>query len=205
MGLNVFLVLTLGIFLSGIIGLSSGDLTVIAFAQEIWKGFNSMNEAFFLALFCGGISALISHYGGIRWLIWKLQAMISGRRSAQVSIAALVSLIDCATANNTVAIIVVGDVAHKISVQYRVDPRRTASLLDIFSCVFQGIIPYGAQLLTAAALATANGVVLNTLDIVPHMWYCFLLALFGFVSIFVPYADGLIRREPWQWEKTGRE
>lgn len=93
--------------------------------------------------------------------------MISGRRSAQVSIAALVSLIDCATANNTVAIIVVGDVAHKISVQYRVDPRRTASLLDIFSCVFQGIIPYGAQLLTAAALATANGVVLNTLDIVP--------------------------------------
>lgn len=204
-GLNVFLVLTLGIFLSGIIGLSSGDLTVIAFAQEIWKGFNSMNEAFFLALFCGGISALISHYGGIRWLIWKLQAMISGRRSAQVSIAALVSLIDCATANNTVAIIVVGDVAHKISVQYRVDPRRTASLLDIFSCVFQGIIPYGAQLLTAAALATANGVVLNTLDIVPHMWYCFLLALFGFVSIFVPYADGLIRREPWQWEKTGRE
>lgn len=204
-GLNVFLVLTLGIFLSGIIGLSSGDLTVIAFAQEIWKGFNSMNEAFFLALFCGGISALISYYGGIRWLIWKLQAMISGRRSAQVSIAALVSLIDCATANNTVAIIVVGDVAHKISVQYRVDPRRTASLLDIFSCVFQGIIPYGAQLLTAAALATANGVVLNTLDIVPHMWYCFLLALFGFVSIFVPYADGLIRREPWQWEKTGRE
>ncbi|XOQ52242.1 MAG: Na+/H+ antiporter NhaC family protein [Succiniclasticum sp.] len=204
-GINVFLVLTIGIFLSGIIGLSSGDLTVIAFAQEIWKGFNSMNEAFFLALFCGGISALISHYGGIRWLIWKLQAMISGRHSAQVSIAALVSLIDCATANNTVAIIVVGDVAHKISMQYRVDPRRTASLLDIFSCVFQGIIPYGAQLLTAAALATANGVVLNTLDIVPHMWYCFLLAFFGLVSIFVPYADGLIRREPWQWEKAGRK
>ncbi|MGI6262261.1 MAG: Na+/H+ antiporter NhaC family protein [Succiniclasticum sp.] len=204
-GINVFLVLTIGIFLSGIIGLSSGDLTVIAFAQEIWKGFNSMNEAFFLALFCGGISALISHYGGIRWLIWKLQAMISGRHSAQVSIAALVSLIDCATANNTVAIIVVGDVAHKISMQYRVDPRRTASLLDIFSCVFQGIIPYGAQLLTAAALATANGVVMNTLDIVPHMWYCFLLAFFGLVSIFVPYADGLIRREPWQWEKAGRK
>jgi Na+/H+ antiporter NhaC len=204
-GINVFLVLTIGIFLSGIIGLSSGDLTVIAFAQEIWKGFNSMNEAFFLALFCGGISALISHYGGIRWLIWRLQGMISGRHSAQVSIAALVSLIDCATANNTVAIIVVGDVAHKISMQYRVDPRRTASLLDIFSCVFQGIIPYGAQLLTAAALATANGVVLNTLDIVPHMWYCFLLAFFGLVSIFVPYADGLIRREPWQWEKAGRK
>ena len=200
-GVNVFLVLTIGIFLSGIIGLSGGDLTLIAFAQDIWKGFNSMNEAFFLALFCGGISALISHYGGIRWLIWKLQGMVSGNRSAQISIAALVSLIDCATANNTVAIIIVGDVARQISAKYRVDPRRTASLLDIFSCVFQGILPYAAQLLTAAALATQNGVLLNTLDIVPHMWYCFMLALFGILSIFIPFADGICRRHPWVWKK----
>ena len=205
LGVNVFLVLVSGIFLAGIIGLSDGSLSVISFARQIWTGFTSMNEAFFLALFCGGISEMISYYGGIAWLIEKLQKNIHSSRTAQLGIALLVSLVDAATANNTVAIIVSGDVARKISARFHVDPRKSASLLDIFSCVFQGIIPYGAQLLTAAALASQNGISMNAMDIVPHMWYCFLLALFGFVSIFVPYADGLIRREPWQWEKTGRE
>ena len=142
-----------------------------------------MNEAFFLALFCGGISEIITHYGGIAWVIEKLNAMIHGSRSAQVGMAALVSLIDCATANNTVAIIVSGDVAKKVSGQYEVDPRLSASILDIFSCVFQGIIPYGAQLLTAAALVTQSGIALNTMDIIPYMWYCYLLALAGILAI----------------------
>ena len=183
LGTNVFLVLTIGIFLSGAIGLSDGSLTVISFAQSIWKGFTSMNEAFFLALFCGGISEIITHYGGIAWLIQKLNAMIHGPRSAQIGMAALVSLIDCATANNTVAIIVSGDVAKKVSSQYEVDSRLSASILDIFSCVFQGIIPYGAQLLTAAALVTQSGIALNTMDIIPYMWYCYLLAAAGVLAI----------------------
>lgn len=202
LGTNVFLVLIFGIFLSGVIGLNEGTLTVISFAQAIWDGFTSMNEAFFLALFCGGISEMISYYGGILWLINKLKSMISSQKSAQVGIASLVSLIDCATANNTVAIIVTGDVAKKISNQYKVDPRRTASLLDIFSCVFQGLIPYGAQLLTASALASQSGALINSLDIVPHMWYCFLLAFFGLLSIFIPYADRTIKSEPWHWEEA---
>ena len=155
----------------------------------------------FLALFCGGISEMISYYGGITWLINKLHGMIRGPKTAQLGIASLVSLVDCATANNTVAIIVSGDVAKQISEKYKVDPRRSASLLDIFSCIFQGIIPYGAQLLTAAALATQSGVKITTLDIVPHMWYCLFLAIFGILSIFIPYADGLCRRNPWDWEK----
>lgn len=160
-----------------------------------------MGTNVFLALFCGGISEMISYYGGITWLINKLHGMIRGPKTAQLGIASLVSLVDCATANNTVAIIVSGDVAKQISEKYKVDPRRSASLLDIFSCIFQGIIPYGAQLLTAAALATQSGVKITTLDIVPHMWYCLFLAIFGILSIFIPYADGLCRRNPWDWEK----
>lgn len=190
LGANVFLVLTAGIFLAGFIGMASAELTVITFAQNIWNGFMGMGEAFFLALFCGGISEMIAYYGGIEWLISKLRKMIKGNKSAQLGIAALVSLTDCATANNTVAIIISGGVAKDISNEYGIDSRRSASLLDIFSCVFQGIIPYGAQLLTASALASKNGAVINAMEIIPHMWYCWLLAIFGILSIYIPYAYG---------------
>lgn len=195
LGANVFLVLTAGIFLAGFIGMASAELTVITFAQNIWNGFMGMGEAFFLALFCGGISEMIAYYGGIEWLISKLRKMIKGNKSAQLGIAALVSLTDCATANNTVAIIISGGVAKDISNEYGIDSRRSASLLDIFSCVFQGIIPYGAQLLTASALASKNGTVINAMEIIPHMWYCWFLAIFGILSIYIPYADGGLKKE----------
>ncbi len=198
LGVNVFLVLVSGIFLSGFIGLMDGTLSVISFAQQIWTGFTGMSEAFFLALFCGGISEMISYYGGIAWLIEKLQGNIHSSRTAQLGIAVLVSLVDSATANNTVAIIVSGGVAKKIAARFHVDPRKSASLLDIFSCVFQGIIPYGAQLLTAAALASQSGLAITALNIVPHMWYCFFLAAFGLLSIYVPYADYAVRKNPWK-------
>ena len=200
-GVNVFLTLTIGIFSAGIIGMIGGELTVFTFAQAIWDGFTGMSEIFFLALFCGGLSEMIAHNGGITWLIEKLRGMMKGNKSAQVGVAALVSLADCATANNTVAIIVSGNVARDISREYKVDPRRTASLLDVFSCVFQGIIPYGAQLLTAATLTTLNyDIVMSPVEIVPYMWYCWILAAFGILSIFVPYADGTCRKDPWKWE-----
>ena len=200
-GVNVFLTLTIGIFSAGIIGMIGGELTVFTFAQAIWDGFTGMSEIFFLALFCGGLSEMIAHNGGITWLIEKLRGMMKGNKSAQVGVAALVSLADCATANNTVAIIVSGNVARDISREYKVDPRRTASLLDVFSCVFQGIIPYGAQLLTAATLTTLNyDIVMSPVEIVPYMWYCWILAAFGLLSIFVPYADGICRKDPWNWE-----
>ena len=199
-GMNVFLVLTIGIFTAGLIGIVSGSLDVFGFAQGVWSGFTGMNEVFFLTLFCGGMSEMVTHNGGIRWMMEKLQGMMRGNKSAQVGIAALVSLADCATANNTVAIVLSGSMAKDISREYRVDPRRTASLLDVFSCVFQGIIPYGAQLLSAAAPATANGVPLNPTDIIPNLWYCWMLAIVGLASIFIPFADGVCRRDPWNWE-----
>ena len=203
-GLNVFFALTIGIFSAGIIGICAGDMTIAGFAQSVWTGFTSMNEVFFLTLLCGGMSELIARNGGIAWIIQKLRRVMKGNKSAQVGIAAMVSLCDCATANNTVAIIVAGDMARDVSHEYKVDPRRTASLLDIFSCVFQGIIPYGAQLLSAAALtnATVTSPELYTspAGIVGGMWYCWFLAAFGLLSIFVPYADGVCRKDPWNWE-----
>ena len=201
-GVNVFLTLTIGILSAGIIGLVGGELTIFTYAQAIWDGFTGMSEVFFLALFCGGLSELVAHHGGISWLISKLRGMMRGNKSAQVGMAALVSLADCATANNTVAIILCGNVARDISREYQVDPRRTASLLDVFSCVFQGIIPYGAQLLMAAALTTTTyNIAVNPVEIVPYMWYCWILAAFGLLSIFVPYADKVCRKNPWDWEK----
>ncbi|MEY8389365.1 Na+/H+ antiporter NhaC family protein [Oscillospiraceae bacterium 38-13] len=199
-GMNVFLVLTIGIFVAGIVGLATASLDLFGFAQAIWTGFTGMNEVFFLTLFCGGMSEMITHNGGINWLIDKLRSMMRGNKSAQVGIAALVSLSDFATANNTVAIVVSGSMAKEISQKYRVDPRRTASLLDVFSCVFQGIIPYGAQLLSAAALTTASGVSITPISIIPNLWYCWILAAVGIASIFLPFADGTCRKDPWNWE-----
>ncbi len=199
-GMNVFLVLTLGIFVAGIVGVATGSMDVFTFAQSIWSGFTGMNEVFFLTLFCGGMSEMVTHNGGIAWLIHKLRGIMKGNKSAQVGISVLVSLADCATANNTVAIVLSGSMAKDISHEYKVDPRRTASLLDVFSCVLQGAIPYGAQLLTAASLTTAYGIAMNPTDIIPNLWYCWILAIVGIASIFIPFADGVCRKDPWNWE-----
>ena len=200
-GINVFLTLTIGILSAGVIGMVCGDLTVFTYAQAIWNGFTGMSEVFFLALFCGGISELIAHNGGIVWLIEKLRSMMKGEKSAQVGMSVLVSLADCATANNTVAIILCGNVAKDVSREYKVDPRQMASLLDVFSCVFQGIIPYGAQLLMAASLTAATyNISISPVQIVPNMWYCWILAIFGLLAVFTGYANRVARKNPWNWE-----
>ena len=196
-GFNVFLVLTIGIFSAGIVGLVGGELTILTFAQNIWSGFTSMNEVFFLSLFCGGLAEMTTHYGGITWLISKVQGFIKGKSSAQVGISVLVSLADVAVANNTVAIIISGSIAKDISRQYNVDPRKTASLLDIFSCVWQGIIPYGAQLLLVGSLSAG---MISPVSVIPYLWYQQLLAVFAIVSVFIPFSDGICRKNPWNWE-----
>ena len=200
-GINVFLTLTIGILSAGVIGMACGNLTIFTYAQAIWNGFTGMSEVFFLALFCGGISELIAHNGGIVWLIEKLRSMMKGEKSAQVGMSVLVSLADCATANNTVAIILCGNVAKDVSREYKVDPRQMASLLDVFSCVFQGIIPYGAQLLMAASLTAATyNISISPVQIVPNMWYCWILAIFGLLAVFTGYANRVARKNPWNWE-----
>ena len=197
-GMNVFLVLTSGIVLSGIIGIITGGLTMMTFAQNIFDGFSGMFEIFLLSLLTGGLSYMVSSNGGIEWLVQKIRGFAKDVKSAEVSIALLTLLTDAATANNTVAIIIDGPVAKEISKDFKVDPRRSASFLDTFSCVMQGIIPYGAQVLIAAGLTKELGALaVSPVQIIPFLWYQALLAIFAIISIFVRFADP---KDQWDFE-----
>ena len=196
-GVNVFVVLTIGILTSGIIGMLFGDFGLLQFGQEVYNGFTGMFEIFLLSMLIGGLAALVNKEGGIQWILDKVRGMIKGRKSAEIGIAALVSLVDAATANNTVAIIISGPIAKEISTEFEVDPRRSASLLDSFSCVFQGLIPYGAQMLIAIGF-TAGAV--SPLEVIPLLWYQLLLAVIAIISIYIPFTDGAINKDPWNYE-----
>ena len=179
-GTNVFVVLTGGIVLSGVIGMIYGDFTVLSLANEIYNGFSKMQEIFLLSFLTGGLAHMVTKAGGIQWLLNVVQKRVTGRRSAQVGVAALVSLTDAAVANNTVAIIINGSLAKSLGDKYGVDGKRNAALLDIFSCIVQGIIPYGAQMLIL--LSFTNGAV-TPFQIIPLLWYQQLLGLFALISI----------------------
>lgn len=197
-GMNVFLVLTSGIILSGIIGIFTGGLTMMSFAQKIFDGFSGMFEIFLLSLLTGGLSYMVSSNGGIEWLVQKIRSFAKDVKSAEISIALLTLLTDAATANNTVAIIIDGPVAKEISKDFKVDPRRSASFLDTFSCVMQGIIPYGAQILIAAGLTKELGALaVSPVQIIPFLWYQALLAVFAILSIFMRFADS---KDKWDFE-----
>lgn len=197
-GMNVFLVLTSGIILSGIIGIFTGGLTMMTFAQKIFDGFSGMFEIFLLSLLTGGLSYMVSSNGGIEWLVQKIRSFAKDVKSAEISIALLTLLTDAATANNTVAIIIDGPVAKEISRDFKVDPRRSASFLDTFSCVMQGIIPYGAQILIAAGLTKELGALaVSPVQIIPFLWYQALLAVFAILSIFMRFADP---KDKWDFE-----
>lgn len=197
-GMNVFLVLTSGIILSGIIGIFTGGLTMMTFAQKIFDGFSGMFEIFLLSLLTGGLSYMVSSNGGIEWLVQKIRSFAKDVKSAEISIALLTLVTDAATANNTVAIIIDGPVAKEISRDFKVDPRRSASFLDTFSCVMQGIIPYGAQILIAAGLTKELGALaVSPVQIIPFLWYQALLAVFAILSIFMRFADP---KDKWDFE-----
>jgi len=197
-GMNVFIVLTLGTILSGIIGISFGSFSLLEFTNFAYDGFNGMFEIFLLSMLTGGLAALVAHGGGLNWLLDKIKSFIKGEKSAEVGIAAITTLTDAATANNTVAIIIDGPIARNISEEFKVDPRRSASLLDCFGAIMQGFIPYGAQLLIAAKFTEG---VLNPMDIMPFLWYQYLLAIFAIASIFIPFANGYINKHPWNFEE----
>ena len=198
LGLNVFAVLSSGIALSTIIGFIYGDLTIITFAQEVYNGFLSMIDIFLVSMLTGGLAFMVAKEGGLQWILDKIQSFIKGKKSAEVGIAALVSLTDAAIANNTVSIIIDGPIAKGISQEYKVDPRRTASLLDSFACVMQGAIPYGAQILMVGSYTSG---LVGPMDIIPLLWYQQLLAVFAILSIFIPFADGVIKKNPWDFEQ----
>ena len=182
-GLNVFTVLLIGILSASVVGIGTGTIGLMDIAGKIWTGYQGMMEVFLLSMLVGGLAEMTKHYGGLKWLITKTSKLFKGPKSASVGIAALTAITDAAVANNTVAIIVNGEIAREISEKYRIDPRRTASFLDIFSCIMQGFIPYGAQFLMTASL-TKNSV--NPTDMIPYNWYLIIIAAVSILSVVIP-------------------
>lgn len=184
-GLDVVLVLGLGLFLSGLFGLFVGEgYDLVTFAGDIYAGFEGMVEITLLSILIGGLAELIKVTGGLDWLARVIAGFArghTGRRSGEASIAALAVGADVLTANNTVAILVTGSLAKDIAGRHDISPRRSASLLDIFSCVTQGLLPYGAQILLAASLAG-----LSPLQIAGKVYYCWLLAAVAVVFMMLP-------------------
>ena len=181
-GLNVMAVLTLGIVLTGIIGIGLGAYDVFGWFGAMGQGITGMGELIIITLLAGGLLEVIRHNGGIDFIIGLLTRHIHGKRGAELSIGALVSVVDVCTANNTVAIITVGGITRKIGERYGLDPRRCASLLDTFSCFTQGMLPYGAQLLMAAGLAQ-----LNPAAIVPYLYYPMAVGVAALMAIILHY------------------
>jgi len=177
-GFNVITVLAVGIASACVVGLLQGSFTVLTMMHSIQKGMGWMQDLAMIAITIGGIVALMHANGGITWLINRLTKRVTSKKGAEFSIAGLVSFLDITTANNTIAIVTAGPIASDLNEKYGVDPRRTASLLDIFSCSFQGLVPYGAQLLSAAAV-----VGISPLAITPYCWYPMLIFVFGLLAI----------------------
>jgi Na+/H+ antiporter NhaC len=177
-GFNVIAVLGMGIISAATIGLITGSFDIPTMLHSIQKGLGWMQDLAMVALVIGGIVALMQAYGGMDWLMYQLTRHIRSVKGAEMSIAGLVSFLDLSTANNTIAIVSAGPIAKDLAAQYQLDPRRTASLLDIFSCGFQGLVPYGGQLLAAAAISG-----LSPWQISAYCWYPMLILLFGLAAI----------------------
>ena len=182
-GMNVMAVLTLGIILCGIIGLCTGGFAdIYAWFGAMGEGILSMGELIIVTMMAGGMLELVKQHGGIDFIIRQLTRRVSSKRGAELSIGSLVSLVDLCTANNTVAILTVGDIAKQIGDKYGVDNKKCASILDTFSCFTQGLIPYGAQLLIAAGLAAINPV-----SMLPYLYYAYALGMAALLSIIFRY------------------
>ena len=177
-GMNVMLVLTIGILSTGLVALFSSSFGAMAWASAMGNGIVGMGELIIVTLLAGGMLELIRYNGGLSYIIRHLTAGVHGRKGGELSIAFMVSLANMCTANNTVAIVTMGDIARSIAQRFGIPAPRAASILDTFSCVIQGLLPYGAQLLMASAIAH-----ISALDIIPHLYYPFVMGLvaLGFI------------------------
>lgn len=188
-GVNVFVVLILGTLLSLGVGLFTGSIlpadvfNVVAHGPDGSGGIANMYDITVISIVVAGIIGLVKENGGIDFILQGIRRHIRGPKGAQLGIAALASLVDISTANNTIAIVMAGPIARDIAQEYGVPPRRTAALLDIFTSVWQGIIPYGAQLLYASAGAAAVGVTIAPFEIMPYLFYPMLMAVCGLGAI----------------------
>lgn len=181
-GMNVTLVLLLGVLSTGIIGCIYGSFDLFGWFASMGEGITGMGELIIITLMAGGMLELIRFNGGVDYILHHLTRHVSNKRGAELSIAALVSLANFCTANNTIAIITVGPLANNIAEQFRVDKRKSASILDTFSCVIQGLIPYGAQMLIAAELTK-----LSPISIIGYLYYPIILGIVALLSILLRY------------------
>ncbi len=181
-GANVLSILTGGIVLAGVIGLADGSYTLSSLAKTVTEGIGGMSELIILSLLIGGMVELIRYNGGIQFLLNLLTRRIQTKKGGEFSIAGLVSLTNLATANNTISIITAGPLAKEISDKYSIDNRKSASLLDLFSCSVQGLIPYGAQMLLAAGFAKVSPI-----EIIPFTFYPMLTAVCGVIAIVIGF------------------
>ena len=177
-GINVFVVLISGIVISLIVGVSMGHIALSEMFQVVGNGVTSMYDITVISIIVACIVSLVKEHGGIQFILNLIKSKINGRRGAEFGIALLALFVDACTANNTVAIVMTGPIAKEISEEFDVDPRRSASLLDMFTSVGQGIIPYGAQLLSAATLTG-----LTPLQIIPNLYYPLLMGVCGVLAI----------------------
>ena len=181
-GLNVMAVLVIGILLSGLTGLLTGSFDIWQWSASMGSGITGMGELIIVTLLAGGMLEMIRYNGGIEWIIQKLTTRIRSTRGAEASISALVCFANLCTANNTIALIMSGPIAKDIAERFHVDPRRSASLLDIFSCFVQGIIPYGAQVLMASGLGHVSPIA-----IMEYLYYPYLLGVGAALAIAFRY------------------
>lgn len=181
-GLDVMIVLVVGIILSGIIGIIYGSYDLIGWFEAMGNGIIGMGELIIVTVLAGGLMALIRHSGGIDFIIQRMTRHIHGPRGAELTIGSLVVFTNFCTANNTVAILTVGPIAKEIAQRFGIDARKSASLLDTFSCFAQSIIPYGAQLLMAASLTA-----LSPVEIIPYLYYSFCMGFFALLAIIFRY------------------
>lgn len=181
-GMNVMAVLTIGILLTGIIGIINADFDLFGWFAALGQGITGMGELIIITLMAGGLLELIKQNGGIDFLINAMLRHVKSKRGAELSIGALVAFVNICTANNTVAILTVGGIAKKIGDRYGVDNRKCASILDTYSCMMQGLLPYGAQLLMAAGLAQVNPI-----SILPFLYYPLAIGIAATLSILLRY------------------
>ncbi len=184
-GINVFVVLLIGIFSGAVISLATGAVTGVELAANIGSGISGMLETSMVAVIVAAICELIREHGGFDALLYAAKKLFKSKKSGQLGIGLLVGAMDIATANNTVAIVMANPIASEMAKNYGLTPRKTASILDTFSCVFQGIIPYGAQMLVAVSAAGALGHSVSSFEIIPYLTYPMLLLISSLVYIFV--------------------
>ena len=180
MGMNVMLVLLMGNVLTGIVGIADGSYTFMEWTASLTAGIMGMSELILISMMAGGIFGLITKQGVMERFMRLVSIKIHTQRGAELSICLLVGVVNALTANNTVAILSVGDIAKQIATRFGIDPRRSASLLDTTSCAVQGLLPYGAQLLMASSLAG-----ISALSIIPYLYYPMLIGLITLLSIIV--------------------